>query len=66
MKICDFVESELEYFRKACNFTEEELEFFNLRAKDKSLVQISQVMNISESKTNVLSRKVKAKIIKVV
>ena len=45
MKICDFVESELDNFRNKCNFTDEELEFFNLRAKDKSLVQISQIMN---------------------
>lgn len=66
MKICDFVESELEYFRLNCNFTDDELEFFNLRAKDKSLVQISQIMNISEGKANMLSKKIKKKIIKVV
>ena len=66
MKICDFVESELDNFRNKCNFTDEELEFFNLRAKDKSLVQISQIMNISEAKASVLSKKVKKKIMKVV
>lgn len=30
MKIYDFVEWELERFRKECNFSEEELEYFNL------------------------------------
>ena len=66
MKICDFVESELEVFRNRCNFTDEELEFFNLRAKDKSLIQISQIMNISEAKASELSKKIKQKIMKVV
>ena len=66
MKICDFVESELDNFRNKSNFTDEELEFFNLRAKDKSLVQISQIMNISEAKASVLSKKIKKKIMKVV
>lgn len=66
MKICDFVEFELDNFRNKCNFTPEELEFFNLRSKDKSLIQISQTMNISEAKASILSKKVKKKILKVV
>lgn len=36
MRIQNFVESELQYFRDECNFSDEELEYFNLRAKDKS------------------------------
>ena len=66
MKICEFVEWELEKFRNECNFTEEELKYFNLRAKDKSNVQIALEMHISESKVSVLARKVKKKMLKVV
>lgn len=65
MKICSFVEWELQKFRKECNFTAEELEYFNLKAKDESNVQIAFTMRISESKVSTLARKVKKKIIKV-
>lgn len=65
MKICEFVEWELVRFRNECNFTEEELKYFNLRAKDKSNVQIALEMHISESKVSVLARKVKKKMLKV-
>lgn len=65
MKICEFVEWELEKFRNECNFTEEELKYFNLRAKDKSNVQIALEMHISKSKVSVLARKVKKKMLKV-
>lgn len=64
-KICDFVEKELQMFRDECNFTDEELCYFNLRAKDKSNVQIAFEMNISESKVSKLARKVKSKMIRV-
>lgn len=66
MQICDFVEWELDKFRKECNFTTEELEFFNYRSKNISIEQIAENMNISVSKANKLSRKVKDKIIKVI
>ena len=49
MKICDFTVPELNRFRELCNFTDSELQYFNLRAKDKSNVQIAQEMNVSES-----------------
>lgn len=65
MKICDFVNWELDKFRNECNFTKEELEFFNYRAADLSIEQIAENMNISVGKANVLSHKVKDKIIKV-
>lgn len=61
MQIYDFVEKELEYFRKECNFTDEELEYFNLRAKNKSNAQIALKMCVSEPKVSILARKVKAK-----
>jgi DNA-directed RNA polymerase specialized sigma subunit len=65
MKINDFVEKELEMFRRECNFSDEEMMYFNLRAKDKSNVQIALEMNVSESKVSKLARKVKTKMIKV-
>lgn len=63
--INDFVESELDYFRLNCNFSEQELQYFNLKAKDKSNVQIAYELNISESKVSKLARKVKNKIIRI-
>lgn len=65
LQICDFVEWELEMFRKECNFTEEELDFFNLRAKNIPIETIAELMNVSVGKANKLSSKVKKKIIKV-
>ena len=61
MKIYDFVEKELQFFRNECNFTEEEMQYFNLRAKGKSNIQIADEMHISEAKVSVLARKVKSK-----
>lgn len=66
MKIYDFVEKELAYFRQECNFSEEELEYFNLRAKHYSNAQIAIKMNISEGKVSKLAKSVKAKILKVI
>lgn len=65
-KIRDFVEPELEYFRQNCNFSDSELQYFNLRAKDKSNVQIALEMNVSEAQVSKLARRVKDKIIKIV
>ena len=61
MKICDFTVPELDKFRALCNFTPDEEQYFNLRAKDKSNIQIAMEMNISESKVSKLARKVKSK-----
>lgn len=65
MQICDFVKSELDMFRLECNFTDEEREFFEHRAVNKTIEEIAEIMSISVGKANVLSRKVKTKIIKV-
>lgn len=62
IRLPDFVEFELQYFRDNCNFQEDELEYFNLRSKGKSNVQIAMEMNVSEAKVSVLARKVKDKI----
>ena len=66
MKIRDFVEWELDMFREDCNFTDAELQYFNLRAKDKSNVEIALTMNISEAQVSKLAKRVKAKILKVI
>lgn len=65
MRINDFIEPELEMFRKVCNFSGEELEYFNLRAKDKSNTQIALAMNCSEAKISKLARRVKDKMTRV-
>lgn len=62
MKICDFVEWELTKFRNECNFTEDELCYFNLKAKNKSNVEIAMIMCVSESTVSALAKKVKYKI----
>lgn len=63
--INDFVEWELNKFREECNFSDEELTYFNLRAKNKSNVQIAMQMNVSEAKVSKLARRVKDKMIRV-
>lgn len=65
MKISDFVEWELNYFRASCNFTDDERKYFKLKAKNKSNVQIAQEMNVSENTVVNIGRKVKKKMIKV-
>lgn len=65
MKIRDFTVPELELLRELCNFTEDEMKYFNLRAKDKSNVEISLELHISESQTSKLAKRVKNKIVKV-
>lgn len=66
MKIRDFTVPELNKFRELCNFTNDELQYFELRAKDKSNVEIALSMNISESQVSKLAKRVKSKIIRVI
>ena len=61
MVISDFVEWELNIFREKCNFTEDERSFFEYRASGNTIEFIAEVMCISVGKANVLSRKVKSK-----
>ena len=65
LKIYDFVEKELQFFRDNCNFSDEELCYFNLRAKHYSNLQIAIEMNVSEGKVSKLAKSVKTKILKV-
>ena len=62
MLIRDYTKSELDNCVEKCNFTENELQYFMLKAKDKSIVQISYEMNISERQVSVLAKRVKSKI----
>ena len=66
MKIRDFTVPELDKLRELCNFTADELRFFNLRAKDKSNVEISLDMNVSMAQVSKLAKRVKSKIIRIV
>lgn len=66
MKIRDFTVPELDKLRELCNFTSDELRFFNLRAKDKSNVEISLDMNVSLAQVSKLAKRVKNKIIRIV
>lgn len=62
----DFTIPELERFRELCNFTDDELVYFNLRAKDKSNVQIAIEMSISEAQVSKLAKRVKNKMKRII
>lgn len=64
MKIYDFTEPELQYFRTFCNFTPEEEKLFSLRSSGVPLERCAEIMNRESIKN--LSAKVNNKIIKVV
>lgn len=66
MKICDFTVPELNKFRELCNFTDPEMEYFNLRARDRSNIQIAMEMNVSEAQVSKLARKVKDKMKRII
>ena len=66
MKIYDFTQPELDIFREKCNFDEDELQCFELKAKHKSIIQISQIMNISEPQVSKLTKRIKNKIIRII
>ena len=65
IRISDFVEKERRYLTENCNFTDDELKYFEMKVKDASDVQVHMSMNVSLRKVSDLSRRVKAKIIKV-
>ena len=65
MKICDFVNSELDCIRSGANFTKDELFLFELRAKDIPLEQCAEIMNLSISAVKAKSRKINRKIEKI-
>ena len=62
LKICDFVNSELEHIRSEANFTKDEQLLFELRSKDIPLEQCAEIMNLSISAVKVKSQKINSKI----
>ena len=62
MLLRDYTKPELERFIEYCNFTDSEMQYFLLKAKDKSNIQISFEMNISERQVSTLAKRVKRKI----
>ena len=66
MKIRDFTKPELDKIIELSNFTSDELCYFNLKASDKSNVQIAIEMSISESQVSKLAKRVKAKIVRII
>lgn len=57
---------ECDRFRRDCNFTPQEMNVFNLRVRDKSIVEISQNLNMSEATVNRRIRGIKDKILRVI
>lgn len=66
MKICDFVNSELDHIRSEANFTKEELELFEMRANNIPLEECAERMNLSVSTVYRLHKKVKIKVEKLI
>lgn len=64
MKIYDFIEPELEFYREFCNFTEVERKLFDLRAREVPLEQCAEEMCCDISTIKKLSVRVNKKIIK--
>ncbi len=65
MKICDFVNSELEHIRSEANFTKEERLLFDMRAEDIPLERCAECMNLSISAVKAKSQKINSKIMRV-
>ena len=61
MRICDLTVPELNRYRELCNFLDDELEYFNMKARDKSNVQIAIAMSISEAQVSRIAARVKDK-----
>lgn len=65
LQIRDFTVPELDKFRLLCNFTPQERIYFDLKAQDKSNVEISLEMNVSTAQVSKLAKRVKSKIIRI-
>ena len=65
IQIRDFTVPELDKFRELCNFTPYERLYFELKARDKSNIEIAFEMNISTAQVSKLAKRVRTKIVKV-
>ena len=66
MKICEFVNSEINYSISESNFTKEQLILFNLRIKNIPLEECAEKMNVSVSTVYRINKSMKTKIDKVI
>lgn len=62
MKISDFTVPELRVLVQECNFTKDEIVLFNLRARDITLEECAEIMNMSVSSIKRISQHVMWKI----
>lgn len=62
LRVSEYTKPELDKIIEFANFTEEELRCFELKAKDKSLVEISLEMNTSTTRVSTIFNKVSRKI----
>lgn len=58
----DLTEPECIKYRQSCNFTNEERNIFDLRVKGRSIVEISQRLNLSEATISRRLHNIKRKI----
>ena len=65
MKISEFTLPELTLFREQCNFTDLERACFDLKARDKTNIQLAMELNICESTVSITMRRVRTKIARV-
>lgn len=66
MKLCDFTIPEIKYLMDQANFTKEEEVLFNLRIRNLTLDECAEIMNMSMSTINRLSKRVQDKIKRVI
>ena len=61
MRICDMTVPELNHYREQCNFLDDELVYFNMKARDKSNLQVAAALNVSEAQIPRIAARVKEK-----
>ena len=66
MIIADFTTPELNYFRENCNFVGLEKRVFELRSQGVPLEEIAEILDMSVDGVKKISRKVNAKIIRII
>lgn len=66
VKVCEFIEPELDRFRAICNFVGIEKDVFELRARGYSLYEMSDKLDIDYEVIKRTSQKVTHKIIKAI
>lgn len=65
MKVYDFTEPELAFYKEFANFTPEEEKLFNMRRKGMSLDECTKFMDCEYENVKKISRRVNNKMIKI-